>query len=82
MLTAPHVVALGALSTSANAMAGLGQYGSACVFLGFIEPCLPSPADRLLSGPDWVHVISTTSESGEGGLRGARTRFRDHPSAG
>jgi hypothetical protein len=25
MLTAPHVVALGALSTSANAMAGLGQ---------------------------------------------------------
>jgi hypothetical protein len=37
MLTAPHVVALGALSTSANAMAGLGQmvlrassYGGFC----------------------------------------------------
>ena len=23
----------------------------------FIEPCLPSPADRLPSGPDWVHEI-------------------------
>ena len=24
---------------------------------GFIEPCLPSPADRLPSGPEWVHEI-------------------------
>jgi ATP-dependent DNA ligase len=24
---------------------------------GFIEPCLPSPADHLPSGPDWVHEI-------------------------
>jgi hypothetical protein len=24
---------------------------------GLIEPCLPSPADRLPSGPDWVHEI-------------------------
>jgi ATP-dependent DNA ligase len=24
---------------------------------GFIEPCLPSPADRLPDGPDWVHEI-------------------------
>jgi hypothetical protein len=24
---------------------------------GFIEPCLPSPADELPSGPDWVHEI-------------------------
>jgi bifunctional non-homologous end joining protein LigD len=23
----------------------------------FIEPCLPSPADRLPSGPGWVHEI-------------------------
>jgi hypothetical protein len=23
--------------------------------LSFIEPCLPSLADRLPSGPDWVH---------------------------
>jgi bifunctional non-homologous end joining protein LigD len=23
----------------------------------FIEPCLPSRADRLPSGPDWVHEI-------------------------
>jgi bifunctional non-homologous end joining protein LigD len=23
----------------------------------FIEPCLPSPADRLPSGPDWIHEI-------------------------
>jgi bifunctional non-homologous end joining protein LigD len=24
---------------------------------GFIEPCLPSPADRPPSGPGWVHEI-------------------------
>jgi len=24
---------------------------------GFIEPCLPYPADRPPSGPDWVHEI-------------------------
>src|SRR5262244_3113959 len=24
---------------------------------GFIEPCLPSPADRPPSGPDWVHEM-------------------------
>ena len=24
---------------------------------GFIEPCLPSPAERPPSGPDWVHEI-------------------------
>jgi bifunctional non-homologous end joining protein LigD len=24
---------------------------------GFIEPCLPSPADKPPSGPDWVHEI-------------------------
>jgi ATP dependent DNA ligase domain len=23
----------------------------------FIEPCLPSPADRPPSGPDWIHEI-------------------------
>ena len=23
----------------------------------FIEPCLPSPADRLPSGPGWIHEI-------------------------
>jgi bifunctional non-homologous end joining protein LigD len=23
----------------------------------FIEPCLPSPADRLPSGPNWIHEI-------------------------
>jgi bifunctional non-homologous end joining protein LigD len=23
----------------------------------FIEPCLPSPADRLPSSPDWIHEI-------------------------
>ena len=25
--------------------------------LSFVEPCLPSPADRLPDGPDWVHEI-------------------------
>jgi ATP-dependent DNA ligase len=24
---------------------------------GFIEPCLPSPAERPPSGPGWVHEI-------------------------
>jgi ATP-dependent DNA ligase len=24
---------------------------------GFVEPCLPSPADSPPSGPDWVHEI-------------------------
>src|SRR5215469_6849297 len=24
---------------------------------GFIQPCLPSPADRPPSGPDWIHEI-------------------------
>ena len=24
---------------------------------GFVEPCLPSPADKPPSGPDWVHEI-------------------------
>ncbi len=25
--------------------------------IGFIEPCLPSPAKRPPSGPDWLHEI-------------------------
>lgn len=24
---------------------------------GFIEPCLPSPAEKPPIGPDWVHEI-------------------------
>jgi ATP-dependent DNA ligase len=24
---------------------------------GFVEPCLPSPADRPPTGPDWIHEI-------------------------
>src|SRR4029077_2851640 len=24
---------------------------------GFVDPCLPSPAERPPSGPDWVHEI-------------------------
>jgi ATP-dependent DNA ligase len=24
---------------------------------GFIEPCLPSPADRPPIGPNWIHEI-------------------------
>src|SRR5436853_6468042 len=24
---------------------------------GFVEPCLPSPADRPPSGSDWIHEI-------------------------
>jgi ATP-dependent DNA ligase len=24
---------------------------------GFIEPCLPSPAERPPSGPNWIHEI-------------------------
>jgi hypothetical protein len=25
--------------------------------IGFIEPCLPSPAKVPPSGPDWIHAI-------------------------
>jgi ATP-dependent DNA ligase len=25
--------------------------------IGFIEPCLPSPAKVPPSGPDWIHEI-------------------------
>ena len=31
--------------------------GNSVRVLAFIEPCLPSPADRPPSGPDWVHEI-------------------------
>jgi hypothetical protein len=30
---------------------------------GFIEPCLPSAAERLPSGPDWVHEIKQRGHS-------------------
>ena len=29
--------------------------------LRFIEPCLPSPADRPPSGSDWIHEIKHDS---------------------
>ena len=28
-----------------------------CLVLRFIEPCLPSPADRPPSGTNWIHEI-------------------------
>jgi hypothetical protein len=28
----------------------------------FIEPCLPSPADRPPSGPDWIQFVETKKE--------------------
>jgi ATP-dependent DNA ligase len=40
------------LTASAGALKNLGMRVSA-----FIEPCLPSPADRLPSGPEWIHEI-------------------------
>jgi bifunctional non-homologous end joining protein LigD len=40
------------LTASAGALKKLGMHVSA-----FIEPCLPSPADRPPSGPDWIHEI-------------------------
>jgi bifunctional non-homologous end joining protein LigD len=36
---------------------GQGLYFPAMPVLHFIEPCLPSPADRPPSGPDWIHEI-------------------------
>jgi ATP-dependent DNA ligase len=41
-----------ALTSSAEALKSPGMLVSA-----FIEPCLPSPADRPPSGPDWIHEI-------------------------
>ena len=29
----------------------------ACCPSGFVEPCLPSPAERVPSGPNWIHEI-------------------------
>ena len=43
---------LRSLTTSAGALKSLGMRVSA-----FIEPCLPSPADRPPSGPGWIHEI-------------------------
>src|SRR5215475_3790488 len=40
------------LTTSAGVLKSLGMRVSA-----FIEPCLPSPADRPPSGPGWIHEI-------------------------
>jgi ATP-dependent DNA ligase len=40
------------LTASAGTLKNLGMRVSA-----FIEPCLPSPADRPASGPDWIHEI-------------------------
>jgi bifunctional non-homologous end joining protein LigD len=40
------------LTASAGALKTLNMRVSA-----FIEPCLPSPADRPPSGPDWIHEI-------------------------
>jgi bifunctional non-homologous end joining protein LigD len=31
--------------------------GTSPVPSGFIEPCLPSSAERPPTGPDWVHEI-------------------------
>jgi ATP-dependent DNA ligase len=38
---------------------GIGQYPEkdGMRVLAFIEPCLPSPADQLPSGPGWIHEI-------------------------
>jgi bifunctional non-homologous end joining protein LigD len=40
------------LTAAAAALKNLGMRVAA-----FIEPCLPSPANRLPSGPDWIHEI-------------------------
>jgi hypothetical protein len=34
-----------------------GEMLSRAVPSGFIEPCLPSPAERPPSGPNWIHEI-------------------------
>jgi hypothetical protein len=42
----------------------------------FVEPCLPSPADRLPDGPDWVHEIKHDGYPADGAARSGR-----HPAA-
>jgi hypothetical protein len=32
-------------------------YSTPTMLPGFVEPCLPSPADRPPTGPEWVHEI-------------------------
>ena len=38
-------------------MQGRGYIAAAMPVLRFIEPCLPSPADRPPSGTNWIHEI-------------------------
>ena len=38
----------------------------------FIEPCLPSPADRPPSGPDWIHEIKLDGFPHDGAARPRR----------
>jgi hypothetical protein len=56
------------LTTAAGALKNPGMRVSA-----FIEPCLPSPADRPPSGPDWIHEIK---------LDGFRMMVRRDPAGG
>ena len=48
--------------------------------LSFIEPCLPSPADRLPDGPDWVHEIKHDGYRLMARRDGAGVRLPIHPS--
>src|SRR5262245_26440058 len=45
----------------------------------FIEPCLPSPADRPPSGPDWIHEIKHEGFRIIARKKGAQVRLYSRP---
>ena len=46
---------------------------------GFIEPCLPSPAERPPSGPGWLHEIKHDGFRIIARKTGARVRLYSRP---
>jgi ATP-dependent DNA ligase len=54
-LTTPKTIAPASRSTRFRN--GQRLYSRRYAILRFIEPCLPSPADRPLSGANWIHEI-------------------------
>jgi ATP-dependent DNA ligase len=75
--------------------AGPNQLGNKCSYLSaamlsrtrlvpsdFIEPCLPSPAERPAVGPTWVHEIKHDGYRLMARRDGAGVRLPIHPPPG
>jgi len=53
----PAADRMGVLYDSSGGARYYRRHGIACVPPGFIPPCLPSPAERVPSGPGWIYEI-------------------------